>query len=318
MEQARIKWQRVLDEPFITPRKDSCAPDAVTTPDIVAFNQGYHLYTGAVSGSQERIIRLPIQPEDITSHQQLILPSETEIVLKPGPKLFDYRHVFDPAAVIWDSRLFLYYSAIGKDQDQIGLAISSDGTNFVKLPAPVLAGRSPEVILKGDMFYLFFVRDLPGQGYAVFLGQSRDGIHFHEVGNEPVLSPGDQENWDDFEVTTPRIIQIENSYYMVYAGLNRGDRKDIPRAFGLARSVDLLHWDKYPDNPVFTCAKSGCWDDGAIWFGTPVQFNDRLYLLYEGGRLDNIIDQSPALTQVGLAALPVEDFFTGVRYWENK
>jgi predicted GH43/DUF377 family glycosyl hydrolase len=236
-------------------------------------------------------------------------------VLEPGPQSFDCQHVFDPAVVAQEGNIVLFYSAIGTGPDQIGAAISDDGIHFTKFPAPILVGRSPEVVLKDNLFSLFFVRDYPGQGYAIYLAQSKDGIHYELVGNEPVLSAGQHGEWDDFEVTTPRIIQIGDCYYMIYAGLIHSDQKDIPRAFGLARSVDLIHWEKYPHNPIFSCAEHGAWDDGAIWFGTPFQMHDTLYLLYEGGRLENILDQSPALTQVGLAALPVQDFLAGILSW---
>lgn len=315
MEPAGLRWQRIFDEPFISPREDSCAPDAVTTPDILILNGMVHIYVGAVSQSQERIILLPIAPNRWKTSEPLSIPSETRVVLEPGPQSFDCQHVFDPAVVAQDDKLYLFYSAIGTGPDQIGAAISADGIHFSKLPAPILEGRSPEVVIQDNLFSLFFVRDHPGQGYAIYLAQSIDGIQYELVGNEPVVSPGQSDEWDDFEVTTPRIIQIDDWYYLIYSGLNRSDQKDIPRAFGLARSVDLIHWEKYPHNPVFSCAEQGAWDDGAIWFGTPFQIHDTLYLLYEGGRLENILDHSPALTQVGLAALPVQDFLVGMLSW---
>jgi len=315
MERGSLRWQRIFDEPFIAPMEDSCAPDAITTPDILILNGMVHIFVGAVSQSQERIILLPLPPDRWKPSAPLSFPSETSVVLEPGPQSFDSQHVFDPAVVAQDEKLYLFYSAIGTGPDQIGAAISDDGIHFTKLPAPILVGRSPEVVIQDNLFSLFFVRDRPGQGYAIYLAQSKDCIQYELVRNEPVLTAGQHGEWDDFEVTTPRIIQINDCYYMIYAGLNRSDQKDIPRAFGLARSLDLINWEKYPHNPVFSCAEQGAWDDGAIWFGTPFQMHDTLYLLYEGGRLENILDHSPALTQVGLADLPVQDFLAGILSW---
>jgi predicted GH43/DUF377 family glycosyl hydrolase len=311
----RLSWQRISNEPFIGPRIGSCASDAVTTPDILVFNGKLLLYTGAVSESQEKIILLPVTQKDIEKEQPLIITEEAKVVLEPGPYDFDCYHVFDPATTIWNKQIFLYYSAIGKDQDRIGLAISNDGVFFEKQNKPILDGRSPEIVINGDIFYLFFVRDNPGQGYSIYLAQSKDGFHFQEFGNAPILTTGPDGDWDDFEVTTPRIFQISGTYYMIYAGLTHSDPKDIPRAFGLARSNDLIQWEKYPHNPIFECAESGSWDEGAIWFGTPMLLDDMIYLFYEGGRLENIKDKSPALTEVGLAKLPIDQFYKGILSW---
>jgi hypothetical protein len=73
---------------------------------------------------------------------------------------------------------------------------------------------------------------------------------------------------------------------------------------------DLIHWEKYPRNPVFACGKTGQWDDGAIWFGTVFEFDDVLYLLYEGGRRQDVALPSPCLTQVGLASISVDSFLS--------
>jgi hypothetical protein len=102
---------------------------------------------------------------------------------------------------------------------------------------------------------------------------------------------------------------------MIFSGLSKNDEKDIPKAFGLARSQDLIHWEKYPHNPVFQIGVPGSWDDGAIWFGTPFSIGQYLYMIYEGGRLENIRGKTPALTQVGLAKIPIKTFHGFMKSW---
>lgn len=310
-----LRWRRFRDEPFIAPRKGTCAPDAVTTPDLLIHDNTFNIYVGAVQDAQERIILLPIKPEQLEKPEPLSIPQDAKVVLAPGPLSFDSQHVFDPAIIVHDGKKYLYYSAIGTGPDYIGLATSFFGDLFTKLPSPILEGRSPEVIIKDNEFYLYYVRERAKQGYAIYLARSKNGIDYQSVGNEPVLIPGEIGEWDDFEVTTPRIFRVGDSFYIIYSGINRDDKKDIPRAFGLARSQDLIHWEKYPQNPVFSCAEHGFWDDGAIWFGTTFLLHDTLYLMYEGGRLENIIDHSPALTQVGLATLSLTEFQAGILSW---
>jgi hypothetical protein len=102
---------------------------------------------------------------------------------------------------------------------------------------------------------------------------------------------------------------------MIYAASRSAEREDLPEAFGLARSSDLVHWEKYPQNPVFSIEKGALWDSGAIWFGTVFEWRDWLILLYEGGRMTDIAGHSPALTQVGLAKLACRDFDQAMNEW---
>ena len=316
MQRSGLTWQRSIEGPFIKAQKGTAAPDAVTTPDVLIIDGSLFFYIGAVDKDNERIIHMPISVDDIKRHQTVAVDKEARVVLDAGPFDFNCRHVFDPAALLWNDQVYLYYSAIGKGKDSIGLAISNDGTNFVKHDEALFVGRSPEVIAKDGVIHIFYVNERTNQGYSIYSAQSKDGYQFDMSNTEPLLSFGSFNEWDDQEVTTPRIIELEGIYYMVYAGLNHDNAKDVPRAFGLARSDDLVHWEKYPRNPIFECGSEGSWDDGAMWFGTPMLLDESIYLVYEGGRMENILGRTPALTQVGLASLPLRSFVDEVSYWQ--
>jgi predicted GH43/DUF377 family glycosyl hydrolase len=316
MNNAGLTWQRSIDGPFIKAQKHTAAPDAVTTPDIFVLDGSLLLYIGAVDKDKERIIHMPIAADHIRKQQSIAVDKKAKVVLDAGPFDFNCKHVFDPAAILWNDRVHLYYSAIGKGNDSIGLAVSKDGIDFVKHGKALMTGRSPEVVDRDGVIHIFFVNERTNEGYSIYSAQSKDGYQFEMPTNEPVLSFGPANAWDDKEVTTPRIMEFEGTYYMVYAGLNHNDQKDIPRAFGLARSDDLVHWEKYPRNPVFGCGTEGSWDDGAIWFGTAILLDNIIYLVYEGGRLENILGKTPALTHVGLATLPLRLFIDEVSNWK--
>lgn len=258
---------------------------------------------------------MQVKRENLLGYKPLIISESATVVVDAGPYDFDYNHVFDPATIVWNDQVYLYYSAIGRGDDSIGLAISDDGEKFLKIDKTIVIGRSPEVVIKGNTIYMFFVRDRIDKGYSIYLAQSKDGYNYWMIQDVPVLTFGLANEWDNAEVTTPRIIRIDDIYYMLYAGLNRNDHKDVPRAFGISRSVDLVHWEKYPGNPVFECGSDGSWDDGGIWFCTTFRLENKLFLMYEGGRLENILNRIPALTQVGLAELPVELFKKGLINW---
>lgn len=315
MDNYLIHWQRVLINPFIKPQIGTVAPDAVTTPDILDIDGNLHLYIGSVDKEKERIIHMQVKRVNFLGSKPLIVLGSATVVVDAGPYDFDCKHVFDPATIVWNNQIYLYYSAIGRGEDSIGLAISKDGEKFIKIDKPIITGRSPEVVIKGDMIYMFFIREWADKGYSIYLAQSKDGYNYSILQDVPVLTFGSENEWDNSGVTTPRIIKINNTYYMLYAGLNRNDHKDVPRAFGISRSVDLVHWEKYSGNPVFKCGSDGSWDDGGIWFGTTFRLENKLFLMYEGGRLENILNRIPALTQIGLAEMSVELFKKSLINW---
>lgn len=67
---------------------------------------------------------------------------------------------------------------------------------------------------------------------------------------------------------------------MTYGGCDR--YFDYPLAIGLARSPDLLHWERYPGNPILTRGEAGTWDEGALWFATVYKKGQTYFLWYEG------------------------------------
>ena len=62
---------------------------------------------------------------------------------------------------------------------------------------------------------------------------------------EPVLSPGaDPDSQDALGVEDPRITRIGGLFYMVYCGVARDPLNEWSASLCMARSADLLHWEK--------------------------------------------------------------------------
>lgn len=310
-----VAFTRATATPYITQKVGTLAPDAVTTPDLLEIAGGYILLVGAVSGGTERLISLALDKEDLFQDSITEKLDQAKLALQPGPADHDLYHVFDPATVSVNGRNYLYYSAIGKGSDSIGLAISTPNDQYEKRQNSLITGRSPEIVLTPDGFFLYYVLPVQNSSYRIFAAKSSDGINFRPVLEDPVLDVGKPGSWDSFEVTTPRIFQHQGIYYMVYGGCASPERKDMPDGFGLARSTDLIHWERYPQNPIFTIGETGQWDDGAIWFGTVHKIGEKIMLFYEGGRMSNIIDMTPARTQVGKAEMSESDFNRLVAKW---
>ncbi len=67
-------------------------------------------------------------------------------VLEPVPShWWESEAVFNPAAVVEDGRVHLFYRALGRDGvSRIGYAVSTDGIHFERLPTPVYAAEDVE------------------------------------------------------------------------------------------------------------------------------------------------------------------------------
>ena len=57
--------------------------------------------------------------------------------------------------------------------------------------------------------------------------------------------------WDNYTTWTGSVLQNSGLWYLFYTGTNREEQGRIQRV-GLATSQDLVHWRKYPHNPVLT------------------------------------------------------------------
>jgi hypothetical protein len=274
-----------------------------------------HCYVGGMTGGHERILAFRLGPEALRLPISMEASPPWLAVDVGTPGSFDDDHVTDPAAAVVTGCVLLYYSALGTGPDAIGLATSTDGVTFNKVPKPILVGRAPEIVVRDGHFFLYFVRVTRVGGYAVHLATSSNGIEFREAHPTPVLDKGAQGSWDSYSVTTPRVFTREGFSYMLYAG--DGKSRDDPGAFGLARSRDLVHWSRYAGNPVFRRGHTGAWDDGAIWFGTVFEWNDTLYLFYEGTS-HVALGSSADVSAVGVAVCPCAVFDRCMADWRGE
>jgi predicted GH43/DUF377 family glycosyl hydrolase len=146
---------------------------------------------------------------------------------------------------------------------------------------------NPAVIThQGKFVMLYRAQDKNGTsrlGYA----ESKDGVHFtHRP--KPVLSP--EANYEkDGGVEDPRLVTIDETYYLTYTGYNTKDAQ-----LCLATSKDLLQWDR---KGVILPAYKGHWNvgwtksgaivsekiDGKYWMyflGTSADKTDQMGLAY--------------------------------------
>lgn len=121
-----------------------------------------------------------------------------------------------------------------------------------KRAAPKPCG-TPTVWIENDVWYLFY----EWLDKGVWLATTKDPLSrvWTNIRDEPVLSPGPAE-YDKEMIAADQIIKYGNAYFAFYHGSGSGG--DVPRTWNtdIARSSDLVHWRKYPGNPIVDDNKS--------------------------------------------------------------
>lgn len=298
-----LAWQHGI-APAIPPTGEGWQAIWTANPDFLSLNGQLLLYyrgNGYAEGRETAHDRIGVAEvlEIGKDRLNLNLLNDGLPIVDVGPEgSFDGIDVLDPATVVFNGKVFLYYSAIGSGPDSVGLAVSDDGVNFEKIGC-IMVGRAPDVIVfEGRLRMVYQKADAAGN-YQVYLAESEDGFTFANVNEEPVFVPP-ANSWDSLSVATVRLGVEDDVYYALYGG--SAYLADEPDFFGLARSKDLVDWEFHPGNPVFGCGAKGSPDGGAIWFPAIHRAGGTFVLLYEGSRGKYAWDLSSTICMASLDA----------------
>jgi beta-1,2-mannobiose phosphorylase / 1,2-beta-oligomannan phosphorylase len=169
----------------------------------------------------------------------------------PGNPLTRDGWVEDVSVVRRGTTLFMF----AEGQDDIahwltspdGVRWTEQGAIDIRLangqPIPQGPRGTPAVWLEGDTWWLFYERS----DLAVYAATSKDLRNWTNVTDEPVLARGPAA-YDRYAVAMDQVLRYQGRYYAFYHA------SALP-AWGewstcLAGSDDLVHWTKYPGNPV--------------------------------------------------------------------
>ncbi len=110
---------------------------------------------------------------------------------------------------------------------------------------------TPTIWLENGVWYLFYER----HDLGVWLATSKDPHSrvWTNVSDDPVLVPGPAD-YDKQLIAIDQIIKHDGAYFAFY----HGSGEKTPRTWNtnVARSTDLIHWQKYPRNPIVEGNKS--------------------------------------------------------------
>ena len=134
-------------------------------------------------------------------------------------------------------------------------------------PIPPGPRGTPAVFVEGDTWYLFYERGDRG----VWLATSKDQKVWTNVQDEPVMAMG-PDAYDQYAVAFDQVFKRDGVYYAIYhANAHNPWKKDWTT--NIARSKDLVHWEKYPGNPLIG-------NDSSSGMLVPVGGRVRLYTMH--------------------------------------
>ncbi len=164
---------------------------------------------------------------------------------------------------------------------------------------------STPVVLKDGTTYRMWYTGVTESGPWSSLGYatSYDGIYWTKHPGNPVMVPGGNGGWDDWDITDISLI-FNGIHYIAWYGAQQF--RDAPQKVGVATSTDGVSWTKYPSDPVLTPGSG--WDSHWVWPG-PVLTNGSSYVMWYSG-----VDYSERLS-TGIATSP--DGFSWSKYYGN-
>ncbi len=198
----------------------------------------------------------------------------------PGNPVFDKKWTEDMFVIKNGGTYYMY--AEGKN-DVAHMLTSVDGINWEEqgdltiretngepIPGPY---GTPTVWIEDGKWYLFYERNDLG----IWLATSEDKMTWTNIQDEEVLKTG-PEKYDEGAVAANQIVKFNNRYYMYYHGSTNPNWAD-PNAnakwtTNVAMSTDLIHWKKYPGNPLV----EGDTSSGILVFDGD---NYRLYTMHD-------------------------------------
>ena len=125
-----------------------------------------------------------------------------------------------------------------EDQGNLDVRLTSGA------PIPPGAYGTPTVWIENGTFHLFYERGDKG----IWLATSKDMKVWTNVQDDPVIAIG-PEAYDRHAVALNQVVRYRGRYYGVYHA-NADPKWKGPWTTCLAVSDDLVHWTKYPGNPV--------------------------------------------------------------------
>jgi predicted GH43/DUF377 family glycosyl hydrolase len=148
-----------------------------------------------------------------------------------------------------------YYMFAEGRADVAHCLVSPDGINWQEegdLTIRTVDGKAipgpygtPAIWLENGTWYLFYERN----DEAIWLARSTDHINWTNVQDEPVIEKGPGK-YDQGAVAANQVVKHKGRYYIYYHAASEPMMTATAWSSNVAISEDMVHWVKYPRNPI--------------------------------------------------------------------
>lgn len=175
----------------------------------------------------------------------------------PGNPVYNSDWVEDVCVIKEGSTYYMFAEGRG---DTAHLLTSADRINWreqgnldIRLrngnPIPPGSYGTPTIWKENNTWYLFYERGDLG----IWLATSGDLKKWTNIQDEPVIKMG-PDTYDQYAVAMNQVIKYNGLYYGYYHASAYKDWREW--STNVAVSADLIHWKKYPQNPIVGNNKS--------------------------------------------------------------
>lgn len=207
-------------------------------------------------------------------------PYEDNPILRPRNNDWETKAVCQPAAIVKDSTVYLFYRAednsgasLWNGTSRIGMATSTDGIHFTRAPKPAIVPtydyetpggcENPRLVEIEGVYYMTYAA-FDGHTSRLVLASSRDLQHWIKHG---LIFP--EAGWTSAGAIVPQRI---NGRFVMYFS----DRQNLR----LAYSENLLQW-RAQEAPVMQ-PRAEMFDNAALVPGPPLILGNEVILFYNG------------------------------------
>jgi predicted GH43/DUF377 family glycosyl hydrolase len=298
-----LVWEKHPGNPVVAGTKGRWDEKNVTTCSIVPIGDRLRMYYGS-RGIGIGIAEAPTG--DIHHWEKQARP-----ILTTGPaSAFDGGGVLSAEVVpVTPTHWHLYYVGYHPTKrhgntkvHQIGLAQSDDGgLTWTRTSDDPVVAHGPEgsfdgfaissnsVLYLGDKWYCWYtgISQTPYLS-SIGLATSRDGHRWEKYPFNPVMYYNPHIIHEAFMVAKPHVLYEEGVFKMWYTARGMTEnRKSGNYSICYAESLDGIHWQRYPGNPVVKPSSTG-WDGTMVEYAEVINAGGRYHMWYCGDAYANI------------------------------
>lgn len=225
-----------------------------------------------------------------------LIRSNHNPILTPTAHAWENSLVFNPAAIIDNEKIYLFYRAMGSNDpvSRFGIAVGTDFVNFTRQDKPIFSGfNTPDdelgvedgrVVKIHDTFYFVYTAVSQNKDAITPLGVPDTLVRIPQIA---LASTKDFKTYTNHGIIVPNTVgkdaslfpyKINDEYWLIY-------REGVDKTY-FTKSKDLKSWSS--KEFVFD-KRAGFWDSMRVGIGGPPIETEKGWLLFYHGFNEDLI-----------------------------